>query len=162
MSCQSTGDSKEQSITESAQDEAETLDKSVVNSPSSPKHLINNNNNNNINNINNINNTVNSNNTINSNNCGSNGALSENSGSINAAATSNNTRVCHSRGPSSVSACIVSGKDLCHSRGASTDGSIMDNYTSSATESRRGTYSEAGTLPIGTMPEGEVLTPFKD
>ena len=66
----------------------------------------------------------------------------------------NNNRVCHSRGASSVSACLVSGKELCHSRGASTDGSIMDNYTSSATESRRGTYSEAGTLPIGTVPEG--------
>lgn len=41
------------------------------------------------------------------------------------------------------------GRDLSHSRGASTDGSIMDAYMSSATDSRRGTYSEAGTLPIG-------------
>ncbi|XP_064107888.1 sodium/hydrogen exchanger 9B2-like [Macrobrachium nipponense] len=45
---------------------------------------------------------------------------------------------------------MFSGGDLCHSRGASTDGSTMDAYTYSATESRRGTYSEAGTLPIGS------------
>ncbi|XP_071552701.1 sodium/hydrogen exchanger 9B2-like isoform X2 [Panulirus ornatus] len=62
---------------------------------------------------------------------------------------------CHSRGASQVSSCEISvgrisGRDLCHSRGASTDGSLMDAYISSATDSRRGTYSEAGTLPIGS------------
>ncbi|XP_069956853.1 sodium/hydrogen exchanger 9B2 isoform X2 [Cherax quadricarinatus] len=61
-------------------------------------------------------------------------------------------RMSHSRGASQISSCeaSVGRRDLCHSRGASTDGSLMDAYGSSATDSRRGTYSEAGTLPIGS------------
>ncbi|XP_069956848.1 sodium/hydrogen exchanger 9B2 isoform X1 [Cherax quadricarinatus] len=64
-------------------------------------------------------------------------------------------RMSHSRGASQISSCEasvgrMSSRDLCHSRGASTDGSLMDAYGSSATDSRRGTYSEAGTLPIGS------------
>ncbi|XP_076036682.1 sodium/hydrogen exchanger 9B2-like isoform X2 [Oratosquilla oratoria] len=52
----------------------------------------------------------------------------------------------------------MSAKEMCHSRGASTDGStIIDGCVSSTTDSRRGTYSEAGTLPIGTLPEGTTI-----
>ncbi|KAK8727805.1 hypothetical protein OTU49_009465, partial [Cherax quadricarinatus] len=53
-------------------------------------------------------------------------------------------RMSHSRGASQISSCEasvgrMSSRDLCHSRGASTDGSLMDAYGSSATDSRRGT-----------------------
>nr|XP_045611562.1 sodium/hydrogen exchanger 9B2-like isoform X1 [Procambarus clarkii]XP_045611657.1 sodium/hydrogen exchanger 9B2-like isoform X1 [Procambarus clarkii]XP_045611740.1 sodium/hydrogen exchanger 9B2-like isoform X1 [Procambarus clarkii] len=85
------------------------------------------------------------------------GPISVGDGDI--AATSNcvtgGPRMCHSRGTSQVSSCEpsvarISCRDVCHSRGASTDGSIMDTYGSLATDSRRGTYSDAGTLPIGS------------
>ncbi|KAK3860198.1 hypothetical protein Pcinc_017629 [Petrolisthes cinctipes] len=60
----------------------------------------------------------------------------------------------HSRGASQASCEAsmgrLSGRENSHSRGASTDGSLMDGYTSSIIDSRRGTYSEAGTLPIGS------------
>ncbi|XP_042203390.1 sodium/hydrogen exchanger 9B2-like [Homarus americanus] len=91
--------------------------------------------------------------------CDSKPGLVNSVGDGDSATISNSTagghHMCHSRGASQVSSCEasvgrMSGRDLCHSRGASTDGSLMDAYVSSATDSRRGTYSEAGTLPIGS------------
>ncbi|XP_042891567.1 sodium/hydrogen exchanger 9B2-like isoform X1 [Penaeus japonicus] len=88
--------------------------------------------------------------------CDTNNEVGDSYGDGECATTTNyGSRVGHSRGASQVSSCEpsvcrMSGRDLCHSRGASTDGSTMEAYPYSASESRRGTYSEAGTLPIGS------------
>ncbi|MCL4129877.1 UNVERIFIED_CONTAM: hypothetical protein GTU68_064675, partial [Idotea baltica] len=52
----------------------------------------------------------------------------------------------------------TSAKDDGHSRAASTDGSTIDaSYTPSIVESRRGTYSDSGTLPVGMVHEGTPI-----
>ena len=74
----------------------------------------------------------------------------------NYSSNNSHTNGMHSRADSWVSGGMASGTHtVCHSRGASTDASTID-VLSSATESRRGTYSEAGTVPIGSLMEGSL------
>ncbi|KAF2354193.1 Cation/H+ exchanger [Trinorchestia longiramus] len=92
--------------------------------------------------------------TVNSN--ATNSTTAASNGLSNTTSQLSNT-TCHSRCSSWVSGGVTSGtQTVCHSRGASTEGSTMDAFSASATDSRRGTYSEAGTLPIGSLPEGSL------